>query len=104
MRSGAISPDGKYLSYSDTKRIYLKLIATGESLVVPEPEISKEGKVEWETGPWFPDSERFLVSSHPGQSITNALTTPTGIVVSIGLVGGGMLLAFFLVTVSGHLH
>ena len=47
---------------------------------------------------------RFLVSSHPGQSITNALTTPTGIVVSIGLVGGGMLLAFFLVTVSGHLH
>jgi eukaryotic-like serine/threonine-protein kinase len=65
VRSGAISPDGKYLAYSDTKSIYLKLIATGETLVVPEPDISKEGKVEWETGPWFPDSSRFLVSSHP---------------------------------------
>src|SRR5262249_46659526 len=36
-----------------------------ETLVVPEPDISKDGKVEWETGPWFPDSSRFLVSSHP---------------------------------------
>ena len=75
VRSGAISPDGKYLSYSDTKRIYLKLIATGESLVVPEPEISKEGKVEWETGPWFPDSERFLVSSHPSSLVPVGPTT-----------------------------
>ena len=65
VRSGAISPDGKYLAYSDTKSIYLKLIATGETLVVPEPDISREGKVEWEAGQWFPDSSRFLVSSHP---------------------------------------
>ena len=47
---------------------------------------------------------RFLVSSHPGQTITNALTTPTGALVIIGLLGGGMLLSFFLVTVSGHLR
>ncbi len=65
VRSGAISPDGKYLAYSDTKRIYLKLIETGETLVVPEPDISKDDKVDWEAGPWFPDSTRFLATSHP---------------------------------------
>jgi eukaryotic-like serine/threonine-protein kinase len=65
VKSGAISPDGKYLAYSDAKRIYLKLIQTGEALVVPEPDISKDDKIDWETGPWFPDSTRFLAASHP---------------------------------------
>jgi len=62
---GAISPDGKYLSYLDRKGIHLRLMKTGETQVVPEPEALKGGKVEWEICAWFPDSTRFLVNAHP---------------------------------------
>jgi len=48
---------------------------------------------------------RFLVSHNPAQTITNALTgSVTGILTTAGLVSGGMLLSFFLITISGHLH
>jgi Tol biopolymer transport system component/DNA-binding winged helix-turn-helix (wHTH) protein len=65
VQGGAISPDGKYLSYIDGKGIRLRLLETGETQVVPEPEALKGGKVEWEICPWFPDSTRFLVNAHP---------------------------------------
>jgi DNA-binding winged helix-turn-helix (wHTH) protein/Tol biopolymer transport system component len=65
VQNGAISPDGKYLSYIDGKGIRLRLLETGETQVVPEPEALKGGKVEWEICPWFPDSTRFLVNAHP---------------------------------------
>lgn len=48
---------------------------------------------------------RFLVSHNPAQTITNALTgSVTGFITMFGLISGGMLLSFFLITVSGHLH
>jgi len=63
--SGTISPDGKYLAYTDTKGMYIKLIATGEIRIVPEPaELQSEG-VGWEAGFWFPDSTRFVANTHP---------------------------------------
>jgi eukaryotic-like serine/threonine-protein kinase len=63
---GAISPDGKYLAYSDTKGIRIQLVATGEARVVPPPEALKGEKVQWEVvGPWFPDNTRFVVNAHP---------------------------------------
>jgi serine/threonine protein kinase/DNA-binding winged helix-turn-helix (wHTH) protein len=59
--SSAISPDGKYVAYSDRKGVYLKLIATGETQ--PLSRISSE----WYFA-WFPDSTRVLASesSRPG--------------------------------------
>jgi serine/threonine protein kinase len=69
VKGGAISRDGKHLAYNNAKRIYLKLIETGETLVVPEPDSSKNENMDWETGPWFPDSTRFLVSSHPSSLV-----------------------------------
>ncbi len=63
--SGAISPDGKYLAYADTKGMYIKLMATGEIRTVPEPAALKSGDVEWGVGPWFPDSTRFVAGAHP---------------------------------------
>ena len=63
--SGTISPDGKYLVYGDTKGLYIKLVATGETRTVPEPATLKGEGVGWEAGPWFPDSTRFLVNAHP---------------------------------------
>src|SRR5438876_6300101 len=62
VRNGTISPDGKYLAYTDTRRMYLKVIDTGETQVVPQPEVFKEKLIEWEIGPWFPDGTRFLAN------------------------------------------
>ena len=58
---GALSPDGKYLAYSDVKGIHLKLIATGETQTLTQ------GSSEW-CFAWFPDSTRFLASeiARPG--------------------------------------
>ena len=52
--SGTISPDGKYLAYTDMKGMYIKLIETGEIRSVPKPEALKSEDVQWETGSWFP--------------------------------------------------
>ena len=63
--NGSISPDGKYLEYSDTRGLHLKLIDTGETRTVPQPESLKDQSVKWEVGPWFPDSTKFLVNVRP---------------------------------------
>ena len=69
--SGAISPDGKYLAYTDMKGMYIKSIETGETRAVPDPEALKGKDVSWEitsnasNAPWFPDSTRFLANAHP---------------------------------------
>ena len=62
---GSISPDGKYLAYSDTRGLHLKLIDTGETRAVAQPDALKNPSVKWEVGSWFPDSTKFLVSVHP---------------------------------------
>ena len=64
---GAISPDGRYLAYTDAKGMHIKLIETGETRVVPRPEGLKDQNVSWEIGPWFPDSTRFLIQSNPAE-------------------------------------
>jgi serine/threonine protein kinase len=64
--SGAISPDGKYLAYTDINGMYIKLIETGEIRTVPQPEGLNSKNVEWEivSTAWFPDSARFLANAH----------------------------------------
>jgi serine/threonine protein kinase len=64
---GAISPDGKYLAYSDTRGLHIKVINTGETRTVAQPGELKGQSVKWEVGPWFPDSTRFLVDIHPSR-------------------------------------
>ena len=55
----AISPDGKYLAYSDTAGVHVKLLATGEERVVPRPAgVSASGW--WLVAGWFPDSTQLL--------------------------------------------
>jgi serine/threonine protein kinase len=63
--SGAISPDGKYLAFTDRFGIHLKLIETGETRTIPQPEGFSSNSVDWETYVWLPDSTRFLANSHP---------------------------------------
>jgi serine/threonine protein kinase len=63
--SGSISPDGKYLAFTDRLGMHLKLIETGETRAIPQPEGFNNNAVDWETPLWFPDSTRFLANSHP---------------------------------------
>jgi serine/threonine protein kinase/Tol biopolymer transport system component len=58
--AGAISPDGKYLAYSDMKGVHLKLIDTGEEKVLPVPEALKNTVMVWRVASWFPDGTRFV--------------------------------------------
>src|ERR1700720_4294681 len=55
----AISPDGKYLAYSDRTGTYLRLISTGEGHSL----LSKNNDVQYLS--WYPDSTRLLISWSP---------------------------------------
>jgi len=74
----AISPDGKYLAYADSQKIYLKALATGETRDLPQPE-GAEDRVPgtWSLGGWFPDSSRFLANLH-GRGISIWLVSVLG--------------------------
>jgi Tol biopolymer transport system component/DNA-binding winged helix-turn-helix (wHTH) protein len=60
--TGAISPDGKYLAYTDLQGIHIKLIETGETQTTPQLESFKGSRVEWGIACWFPDSTKFLAN------------------------------------------
>jgi eukaryotic-like serine/threonine-protein kinase len=62
---GAISPDGKYLAYIDTRGLHLKFIDTGETRTIPKSEVVKDQTMQWEVGPWFPDGTRLLINVRP---------------------------------------
>jgi serine/threonine protein kinase/dipeptidyl aminopeptidase/acylaminoacyl peptidase len=69
VESGAISPDGKYLAYTDLKGMHLKLIETGEMQPMPQVQGINASQADWRIACWFPDSTRFLANaSQPGQS------------------------------------
>jgi serine/threonine protein kinase len=61
--SGAISPDGKYLAYSDTKGLYVKLIESGEARLIPQPESLQNRQGNWALASWFPDSTHFIANA-----------------------------------------
>ena len=64
--TGAISPDGKYLVYSDAKGVRIQLVATGDTHALPPPQELFSKELDWEViGTWFPDSARFVVNAHP---------------------------------------
>ena len=49
---GLISPDGKYLVYSDLKGIHLRAIETNETQTVPQPDSLRGQKVGWDFAAW----------------------------------------------------
>jgi len=74
--TGAVSPDGKYLAYTDLTGIHIKLIETGETQATPELENFEGGsRVKWEIAGWFPDSTRFLANLNlPGGQLPSIWT------------------------------
>jgi serine/threonine protein kinase len=66
---GAISPDGKYLAYSDLNGLHVKLIETGETQNVSQPKSFKGMQVNWGIiSTWVHDGTRFIANAVvPGQ-------------------------------------
>ncbi|HET8926000.1 MAG TPA: protein kinase [Candidatus Acidoferrum sp.] len=88
MRGGGISPDGKYLAYIDRLGMHIKLIESGETRTIPQPDELKGKWVDWEIGPWFPDGTRFLANTHPpGGDGSNWTSEGTSIWI-VSLLGG----------------
>jgi eukaryotic-like serine/threonine-protein kinase len=62
--SSAISPDGKYLAFTDNAmRMRVKVLSTGETKTIPEPESVKNSSLAWTIVAWFPDGTRFLANT-----------------------------------------
>ena len=57
VKSAAVSPDGKFLAYTDNTGLYLKEIRTGETHRVPLPQ-----DFSADVSDWFPDGSHLLVS------------------------------------------
>src|SRR5258708_4589559 len=85
---GAISPDGKYLAYTDRRGTYIKLIDTGETRTIPLPEALKDQNVKWDAGFWFPDSTRFLVNLHPATEESDDFSSVTSSIWAVSVPGG----------------
>ncbi len=85
---GAISPDGKYLMYSDTKGMHLKLMSSGETRSIPEPKELNQHRMKWSAGVWFPDSARFLVNAYPSIEEWNEWNSNTASIWSVSVLGG----------------
>jgi Tol biopolymer transport system component len=64
VQTARISPDGKYLAYSDLKGVHLKLIQTGETRLMAEPQSVNGITLAWYVNAWFPDGLRFLASKY----------------------------------------
>jgi Tol biopolymer transport system component len=66
VQASAISPDGRYLAYSDDSGLHLKVIDTAEMHVLPAPAGSKINKLVW-----FPDGNKLLASAEvePGHPL-----------------------------------
>jgi serine/threonine protein kinase len=64
---GRISPDGKYLVYTDRVGLHLKIIQTNETHTVPLPEALSQLKMELTLADaaWSRDSNKFLANAHP---------------------------------------
>jgi serine/threonine protein kinase len=58
--TGAISPDGKILAYTDSQGLYFKHVITGE---IHKAETPKGVSANLQLVCWFPDSSRILINS-----------------------------------------
>jgi eukaryotic-like serine/threonine-protein kinase len=64
---GMISPDGKYLAFSDKRGLHVQVIETGESRAVPLPKELEGRNFDWRCATWAPDSTHFLANSSPSK-------------------------------------
>ena len=63
---GIVSPDGRYLAYSDQMGMHLTLIATGETRDIPQPPAPAPDRSGWWPNAWFPDGGKFIATGTEG--------------------------------------
>lgn len=85
--AGAISPDGKYLEFSDVQGLHLKLVESGEISTIPQPEELRNGSVAWDEGLWFPDSTSFVVTAHPSIEEPKEWSSRTSSIWKVSVLG-----------------
>ena len=87
---GALSPDGKYLAYTDTRGIHVKLVGSDEIQNVPQPEEVKTGSAVWDFNgaPWFPDNKRFFIHTHPAVENEDQWSAQTSTIWLVSVLGG----------------
>jgi serine/threonine protein kinase len=69
--SSAISPDGRYVAYTDRTGIQVRTIATGEMRRVPPSENPPAPGAVWDLAPgWFPDGTRFVANLRANEEAT----------------------------------
>jgi serine/threonine protein kinase len=87
---GALSPDGKYLAYTDTRGIHVKMVGSDEIQNVPLPEELKTSKVVWDFNgnPWFPDNKRFFIHTHPAVEQPDDWSARTSSIWLVSVLGG----------------
>jgi serine/threonine protein kinase/Tol biopolymer transport system component len=66
VNSAKISPDGKYLAYSDDTGVFLKVIDTGERNVLAVPAGARISDLNW-----FPDGNKMLAGGFVGEEMTS---------------------------------
>jgi Tol biopolymer transport system component len=73
---GRISPDGKYLVYTDRAGMHLKIIETNETHTIPFPEALRHPKMELSLADaaWSRDGRKFLANAHPAGLNVEALS------------------------------
>jgi DNA-binding winged helix-turn-helix (wHTH) protein/Tol biopolymer transport system component len=66
VQSAAISPDGKYLAYSDPSGVHVRLLSRGEERLIPRP-AGVPASTYWFVDSWFPDGTQVLAHTiEPG--------------------------------------
>jgi eukaryotic-like serine/threonine-protein kinase len=85
---GAISPDGRYLAYSDARGMKIKSIETGETQAVPQPNELKDRAVNWGVRSWFPDGTRFLANAVPHGLGPQEVSSQVTSIWVVSLLGG----------------
>jgi serine/threonine protein kinase len=65
LMSAALSPDSKYLAYSDPAGIHVKLLSTGEERLITKP-AGVPANAAWLVASWFPDGTQLLANAWEG--------------------------------------
>jgi len=88
--NGSISPDSKYLTYTDLAGIHIKSIDTGEIRDVALPSEQNFQTVELDNNNpvWFPDSRTFLVNLFPTGKGVSDLTASDASIWAFSVLSG----------------
>jgi len=62
VKGAAISPDGKYLAYSDDAGLNIKLVKTGEMRTLPLPAEVESAHATWMPAAWSPDGTQLFTN------------------------------------------